>query len=194
MNHTFSLARLSQYQKVSLSRPNYKPAAVLLPFYYKNEEPFILFTLRNQRVTHHKGEISFPGGVFERNDPSLLHTALRETEEELGIPSKQIEVLGELDDVVVPTKYHITPFAAQIQSPFHYQMNPHEIEQVLEIPLKHFLNEKNFEEKEMTYSEKKILMPFFYWKEHCIWGATARVLKQFLNLIHDTTISLKQSA
>src|SRR5262245_56549999 len=91
-----------------------KPAAVLVPFLEKEGETYLLFTRRTESVRDHKGQISFPGGARDPGDPSLRETALRETEEEIGVPRHAVEVLGELDDYVTVTNYMITPYVGII--------------------------------------------------------------------------------
>jgi 8-oxo-dGTP pyrophosphatase MutT (NUDIX family) len=106
-----------------------KEAAVLLLILEREGAPCILFTKRTQTVAHHKGEISFPGGVRDKRDKNLLETALRETKEEIGIPAGKIEILGELDDNVTKvTNFHLTSYVGMLLPPVAYKASDIEIE------------------------------------------------------------------
>jgi 8-oxo-dGTP pyrophosphatase MutT (NUDIX family) len=179
---------LSQILKAHIKKPitlkDFKASAVLAPLFTKNSEDYLLFTVRNEKVRHHKGEICFPGGVFDPSDHDLLRTALRECEEELGIQKKDIEILGELDDLITPTMYRISPYVGRIPHPYPFEVNPREIAELFEVPLSHFLNEKNLKLKRVEYFGEKVEIPFYEWKHHNIWGATARVVKQLVELIN----------
>ena len=111
-------------------------SAVLLPIYCNQGKPYLLFTRRTRSVKSHKGQISFPGGVYQVGDDTLLDTALRETEEEIGLPRDRVELLGQLDDVFTMTSnYIISPFVALIPYPFEFKLSRREIEEIIEAPL-----------------------------------------------------------
>lgn len=158
------------------------PSAVLLLLYEKQGETYLLFTKRTGKVADHKGQISFPGGVRDRKDGSWEITALRETAEEVGIDTEKVKILGLLDDcLTVSTKYVITPVLGFSFAPPQFHINPVEVEEVIEIPLAFFqdaLKQKNAQNGEPLVDE-----PTFTYRNHLIWGATARILKQFLSLL-----------
>src|SRR3990172_10760635 len=131
---TFSQV-LSQYPKKKIINNRLISAAVLIPLFNLDGKYNLLFTKRTNLVETHKGEISFPGGVFDKNDSSLLDTALRETEEEVGINSNDVEILGELDDIETNTNFNISPFVGVIPYPYEFRINGIEIEKLLNIPL-----------------------------------------------------------
>jgi len=174
---------LHHHSKLSLSLQDFKPSAVLVPLFKKNSDYHLLFTLRNQEVRHHKGEISFPGGVCDPEDPHLLATALREAQEEMGILEKDVKILGEMDDLITPTYYRITPFVGKIPHPYPFEPNHKEIDAVLEIPLKHFQNEENMQLKKVTLFGEEYEIPYYKWENHTIWGATGRIVRQLVELI-----------
>lgn len=159
-------------------------AGVLLIFYPKNGEAHILFTKRSQEVAEHKGEISFPGGAYDTQDKTILQTALRESREELGLNVSEFEILGELDDVYVPpTRFLITPFVAFMNQPPKPKPSLLEISEVLEIPASELLNPSIFREEVREAAGMKRQLQFYSYGQYVIWGATARILRQFLDLV-----------
>lgn len=117
-----------------------RPAAVLVPLFEREGEDWVLLTRRTDDLPHHRGEISFPGGGCDAADVDRVATALRESEEELGICSGRIEVLGCLDDFVSVYDYHVLPVVGILDQPGGYQANPGEIAEVIEVPLSAFLD------------------------------------------------------
>ncbi|MFQ5891892.1 MAG: NUDIX hydrolase [Candidatus Methanofastidiosia archaeon] len=174
---------LALREKIYIEDSNFKRAAVLIPL-FKKDEWQILFTKRSEEVPFHKGEISFPGGSFEKEkDGSLLDTALRETFEEIGVPPEEFEILGELDDFKTITNFTVTPFVAHMNYPQNFSLNVEEIQELIIVPLRHLLDERNSYLKEITLQGKKYKVYFFNYKDKVIWGATGRILKGFLDLI-----------
>ena len=157
-------------------------AAVMLLLLDRQGETHVVLTKRTDRVAYHKNQISLPGGTVQDSDPSLLHTALRETQEELGISPDQIEILGRLSAVdTVSTNFDVTPFVGRLISPPSYQPHPAEVAEVLEVPLSALRDPQNsWEENKMYPGEGVRTGYFFRYGDHVIWGATARVLKEFL--------------
>ncbi len=158
------------------------PAAVLLLLAHR--EPHVLFTKRTEQVAHHKGQISFPGGIVETWDASRLETALREAKEEIGLPPSAVEILGALDDTETrATGFVITPFVGLIREPVRYAPDGREIERVLEVPLAALLDPANFREEQWERDGELQPVYFYHYQADTIWGATARILKQFLDLV-----------
>lgn len=159
------------------------PAAVLLLLTNRGG-PHVVFAKRTEDVAHHKGQFSFPGGIVETWDGSRLETALREAQEEIGLPPSAVEILGTLDDTETrATPFVITPFVGLIREPVHYIPDGKEIERVLEVPLAALLDPANFR-VEMWERNGEVHPVYFYeYDGETIWGATARILKQFLDLV-----------
>ena len=158
-------------------------AAVLLPIVDRGE-PMILFTKRTDRVGHHKGQISFPGGVLDPTDASLLDAALRECEEEIALPRAAVEPLGALDDTeTVATSFVITPFVGLVREPVAWQPDGEEIERIIEVPYAALAAEGSFR-VELAVRDG-IERPVYYFDYHgdTIWGATARILVHYLELL-----------
>jgi 8-oxo-dGTP pyrophosphatase MutT (NUDIX family) len=162
-----------------------RPAAVLLPL-VDGVEPSIVFTKRTDDLPRHPGEISFPGGLRHEEDEDLVATALRETEEELGLSPDDVEVLGALEPLETFTSgMSIAPFVGALEADPVFTANPGEIAEVLEFPLSRLIDV----ERGMSWHHEGQT----YWGHvyeldgHTIWGATARILNEFLELIRKGT-------
>ncbi len=154
-------------------------AAVLVPVYRKDGEYHTLFIKRSETVKAHKGEVSFPGGVYEARDGNLLETALRESEEEIGLKAEDAEILGELDDEAsVTTNYLISPFVAAIPWPYRLRLDGREAEEIIEAPIASLL-EVGESRTEIRYG-RKVTVHYYRYRGRTIWGATARILNKFL--------------
>ena len=174
---------LSQRQKQHIVDTDRVKSAVLIPIYYKEGEYHILFTKRTERVRDHKGQISFPGGAYEEHDATLLDTALRECTEEIGLPAEAIEVLGELDDMRTQTTYYvISPFVAAIPWPYQFSVDPIEVKEIIEAPISTLLDKDCLRQETDPLNEGMITGHFYYCNNKIIWGATARILTQFLDI------------
>jgi 8-oxo-dGTP pyrophosphatase MutT (NUDIX family) len=174
---------LSSRQRKVIEHPSFARAAVLVPLFEKEGECHILFTKRTDQVKYHKGEISFPGGVFDEGDLELERTALREADEEIGLKENDVHLMGILDDIVTITEFIVTPFVGHIPYPYPFKTSPIEIAEMIEVPLSSLLEKDCFSEREIIRMGRKEMVYAFQYKDHVIWGATARILKQFLDLI-----------
>lgn len=165
-------------------RPDFRQAAVLLPLYLNEAAPHLVLTKRTELVPTHKGQISFPGGGFEEADGDLLTTALRETQEEIGLRPEDVEIVGTLDDTVTVTSRHVVrPFVGFIPHPYPFRLDPFEIERLIHLPMSALLCGAPFRE-EMWEREGRPVTVFFY--DHdgdTVWGLTARILKQFIETV-----------
>ncbi len=177
---------LSQRERKICENRSLAPAAVIVPLYEKEGEWYLLFTKRTEKVREHKGQISFPGGARHQDDESLEVTALRECCEEIGLKGEDVEIVGQLDEVpTVASHYLILPFVAFIPYPYRFNPNPEEVEELLEVPLRVLLDRANFRE-EMQFHQGEFMPVYFYdCNGRVVWGATARVLKQFLELLSE---------
>jgi 8-oxo-dGTP pyrophosphatase MutT (NUDIX family) len=162
-------------------------SAVLLPLFIKEDRQYLLFTRRSQKVRYHKGEISFPGGGYDEEDGSLLNTALRESREEIGLKPEDVEILGELDDIfTLFSNYIISPFVGAIADGCNFTTSPFEIDEIITIPVAALLEEG------ALHIEPKFLengVPrnphVYYYQDKKITGATAAILKQFLEIYRE---------
>jgi 8-oxo-dGTP pyrophosphatase MutT (NUDIX family) len=167
--------------------PDLTCAAVLLPLLCKGGEWHVLVTQRTHNVEHHKGQISLPGGACEPGDASLRDTALRETYEEIGVPLDSVEVLGVMDDYATVSSFVVTPFVGVIPHPFPYRLNRCEVEAVVEVPLAFLREPAHLRVEKREYGGRFFSVLFWDFGPYTIWGATAQILKDFLDLIRDQT-------
>ncbi len=159
-------------------------AAVLLTLVPAPAEPHVLMTVRSQEVEHHKGEISFPGGVIDPGDAGPQAAALREAQEEVGIAPSDVDVLGPLDDVVTRSGFHVIPFVGVLQrAPYPYRPSPKEVAEVLEVPLRHLLDVGNTRHYTVERQGEMVIMSEYTWGAHRVTGATALMLRGFLELV-----------
>jgi len=161
-------------------------AAVLLPI-TDHREPHLLFTKKTASVPHHQGQFSFPGGVVEEGDASRVETALREAWEEVRLPASAVEVLGLLDDTETrATPFIITPVVGIVTDHVDFVPDGREIERVLEVPLRVLRDPAIFHTETLERNGEPHLVYFYrVSEEDVIWGATARILRQFLGLLAD---------
>ncbi len=176
---------LRQHQPRKLRIPDFVPAAVIIPFFPKNNDAYILFTLRTDTVEHHKGQVSFPGGAMEKQDANLQETAVRETYEEVGIPPEAISIIGQLDDFPTISDFLVTPFVATIPYPYPCAPNHQEVAEVLEVPLDLFLSDENFEMKQKEYHGKVYPVYYYHFRNIVIWGVTGFIINRFIELVFD---------
>jgi 8-oxo-dGTP pyrophosphatase MutT (NUDIX family) len=177
------VASIAELLRTSLlpSRPDPKlppgtPSAVLVPILEGSDGPRLLFTVRSQHVRDHKGEISFPGGVRHEEDPDLLTTAVRETEEELGLPGDAFEILGALPWVdTVVSGYVIVPFVALVHGRPRLEPSPIEIAEVVELGIGDLARV----EEEVTLEGSSAWFAYTL-DGHTVWGATGRIVHAFL--------------
>lgn len=171
-------------QIITITDAPLKLAAVIVPLFEKEGEYHILFTRRTEKVEHHKGQISFPGGRKDEGDPSLKDAALRETFEEIGVRPQDVEILGELDSMAtLSSNFLITPFVGVIPYPYNFVVSSDEIEELVEVPLAALLDKKNYHQESQLYEGRPYVSSFYRYEGRVIWGATARILKQFLELV-----------
>jgi 8-oxo-dGTP pyrophosphatase MutT (NUDIX family) len=181
-------AALGRRPRRIAARSDLISAAVLVPVTAGPSgagEPHILFGKKSDAVPHHKGQFAFPGGIVETRDGSRVETALREAWEEIRLPADAVEVLGLLDDTETrATPFVITPVVGIVTRPVVFQPDGREIERVIEVPLKTLrdpaifrseLWERGGEEHQVHFYDVSV--------EDVIWGATARILKQFLDIV-----------
>jgi 8-oxo-dGTP pyrophosphatase MutT (NUDIX family) len=174
---------LSSRERRVIEHPPFSHAAVLVPLFKKGEDCHLLFTKRSDQVKYHKGEISFPGGVVDEEDSELISTALREAFEEVGLKESDVQIIGLLDDIVTITEFIVTPIVGLFPYPYPFKISEVEIAELIEVPLSFLLDEECFSEREIIRGNQMEVVYAYHYEKHIIWGATARILKQFLDLI-----------
>jgi 8-oxo-dGTP pyrophosphatase MutT (NUDIX family) len=158
------------------------PAAVLIPIVMRSQGPTLLFTQRTAHLNDHAGQVSFPGGRVESTDASAIDTALRETEEEIGLDRRHAEVLGRLPDYYTGTGFLVTPVVAVVHPPFDLRADPFEVAEIFEVPLAFLMDGMNHQKRSVALPEggRRIFYAMPY-DRFMIWGATAGMLR---NLFH----------
>jgi 8-oxo-dGTP pyrophosphatase MutT (NUDIX family) len=160
-------------------------SAVLIPLFKAASEYRILFTKRTDRVETHKGQISFPGGRVEEEDGSPLETALREADEEIGLSRKDVTVLGQMDDArTVSSNYIVYPFVGLIPYPYDFKTSVEEVKELLEVPFQVFLSGNSAGESYPVVYEGVTHQTLAYrYQGEVIWGATARIMQNLVDLV-----------
>jgi len=175
--------RLASRKRRQIKDKKLSPSAVLLLLLEKDGECHVVFTKRSDNVEHHKGEISLPGGTVHPEDSDLLDTALREGAEEIGLVRDDVMILGGLDDILtVSTGFVITPYVGIIPYPYPFQINTDEVAELILVPLRGLMDERRVGTSQVTWEGRQITTYHFDYHGDIIWGATARIVKQFLDL------------
>lgn len=152
------------------------PAAVLIPLIERENGIHILFTKRSESLTHHPGQISFPGGRIDPRDKDETAAALREMEEEIGHATHKVEIIGSLPHYFTGTGFQIRPFLGHLSPPFAFKANQEEVAEIFEVPLEVLLRKELYQ---LEHLEWKGIMRSYYslnWQDYRIWGATAGIL------------------
>ena len=161
------------------------PAAVMILLYRKEGEYCILLNKRSEEVEHHKGEMSFPGGARDPEDLDLLETALRETEEEMGIKREDITVLGEMDEIVTRSNFQVSVFTGTIEYPYKFTPSAIEIAEVVEFPVAALVDPANRRVETRWINGMPLTSYSYVHEEHVVFGATARILQSCIEILDD---------
>lgn len=183
--------RLQRYQPRTLNTP-LPEAAVLIPLTC-DAEPELVFTRRSVHLTTHSGEVAFPGGKRDPADQSLVQTALRESYEEMALPPEKVTVIGQGGAVVSRFGLKVTPVVGVIAPYTPLTANTAELDRIFSVPLNYFLEEKNLTFHRVKKGNRDVQLPSFHYGEYVIWGLTAVILVEFLNITLDTGIELPMS-
>jgi len=156
-------------------------------FYPNGSSTHLLLILRKTYAGVHSNQIGFPGGKVEEQDQGLLHTALRETQEEVGVLADEVNVLQQLSDVYIPpSNFLVTPFMGLYENPKPFVLQKSEVEQLIEVSLADFLDDSNLIEQELSTSyAQNIKVPAFKLNGHVVWGATAMMLSEVRFLLKE---------
>ena len=167
-----------------ISKP--KKSAVLILLYPKEEKIHIVLILRNKYKGVHSAQVSFPGGKKDKNDMNLKETALRETEEEVGINKKSITIIGELTDLYIPPSgFLVQPYLGYTTQTPDFKGDPKEVDTIIEAPLELLLDDSIIGSKKIKVSalNRRISYPFFDVQGHTVWGATAMMISEFREIL-----------
>ena len=171
----------ARVRSAPVSAPGLRKAAVLVPLYVKDGGLWVLLTRRTESLEHHRGQISFPGGSAEEGDDSPLDTALRETDEEIGVRAEDVKPLGTLSPLTTVTNFYVEPFVGAIPNPYPFRIASSEIAELVEAPIAALVDPKALETKMLPGRDEPVL--FYHHGDHVIWGTTARILKELLDAV-----------
>lgn len=169
-------------------------AGVLVPVTRNPHSPEVILTRRSSGLSTHSGQVAFPGGKFDDDYLSLENTALRETHEEVGIPPHEVELIGPLSQVVSLHGIQVSPYVGLVPEDIPLTPNLDELDSVFKVPLEYFLNAAPARVDRMTYKGIALKVPSYHYthgdEQYEIWGLTAIVLVEFLNLAMDANITI----
>lgn len=156
-----------------------RPAAVLLALIERADGPRVLLTVRTAALRHHAGQVSFPGGRIEADDVDPVAAALREAQEEVGLPASLASPLGYLDPFATITGFHVFPVVARVCGSYVPRLDPSEVASSFEVPLDFLLDPGNVHELDVEWQGRRRRLLEYRYQEHRIWGATAAMLVNF---------------
>lgn len=169
---------------------DYKKAGVLILLLHENdkEDMRILFTKRSANLSTHSGEVSFPGGKWEEQDESLFDTAMRESYEEIGLKQNNMIKLGSLNFLLSRHKVEVNPFVGYLETEQVFEGN-YEIDTIFTVPISFLTNPKNISYKEFNRKDLKVSIPSWVYNGNHIWGLTAMITADFLNICFNASIN-----
>ena len=162
---------------------NPTPAAVLVPLVAREEGLHVLLTERAEHLSHHAGQVSFPGGRIEQADADAESAALREAEEEIWLAPKHVEVIGYLPDHLIISGYRVTPVVALVRPPFELTIDAREVRAAFEVPLHYVLDSRNHVPRRREFRGESVELIDLPYGPHTIWGATAGMLLTLQRLL-----------
>jgi 8-oxo-dGTP pyrophosphatase MutT (NUDIX family) len=173
------------WKSIENAGPSYVHASVLIPLFKERGIHQVLFTERTSRVEHHKGQISFPGGVVDAGDATHLETALREADEEIGLKREDVEILGRIDDAMtLASSFVVHPFVGLIRYPYPFALSRAEVKQLIKVPLTVFHPKNTRHQRNEAEYEGVIYRSIAYeYNGAVIWGATARMMQNLMDIL-----------
>ncbi|MAC41730.1 MAG: coenzyme A pyrophosphatase [Pelagibacterales bacterium] len=171
-------------KNINLDSNSYKIAAVLFPLIEKNNELKVILTTRSKDLPSHPGQVCFPGGKLEKTDKNIIECAKRESFEEVGIKSDQINLLGQLDDCITGTNFKVTPVIGLIDSNYIPVLQEKEVADIFEVPLDYFIEKNNQKIEYANYKNKSYSYYQYNWNNKKIWGSTARIIVNFCEIMN----------
>ncbi|WP_088742836.1 CoA pyrophosphatase [Cobetia sp. QF-1] len=174
-----------------ISTTNDQPRAAVLIALIDRPEPTLLLTRRANHLTQHPGQVAFPGGKAEPHDISLMATALREAEEEVALPPSEVDIFGQLSEVISLHGMAVTPFVGRIPADLPLRADPGEIERIFEMPLSMLLRDEREHTDVITVGNEKWYVPSYRVADQVLWGLSAMMLVELMAIGFGHTISLQ---
>ena len=183
---TMASAKRFDERFVKRNRAGSRLGAVLIPLYFHKGQLSVVLMKRPDYIGAHSGQVSFPGGKHEEEDPDLEFTALRESHEEVGLSPQSVDVLGQLTDLYIPpSNFVVHPFVGFVRDLPELVPDKHEVESILQTPISHFLNH-DLREKEIRITDHYSLeAPYYEVDGHTVWGATAMILAELQQVLQE---------
>ncbi len=182
------IERLAELKRIAQKKEMSKKAGVLALFYPSvSNETHLVLILRKTYKGVHSAQIGFPGGKFETGDNSLQETALRETEEEIGVKRDSVSILKKLTEIYIPpSDFFVQPYLGVTNSVPQFVLQKEEVEFLIEVPLAHFMDDsvKTIQTLSTSYA-KNIEVPAFMLNNHLVWGATAMMLNEVREMLKE---------
>ena len=184
-------ARIPEYRPRLVETAGLPEAGVLVPVTCVDNEPEIILTLRSNSLSTHSGEVAFPGGRRDPGDVDLAFTALREAHEEIGLLPDLVEVVGPLDSLVSRFGIKVTPYVGIVPDVFDLRPNEGEIQEVFRVPVSYFLGDNREMTHRIDYEGRSWYVPSYRYEGFKIWGLTALILVDLMNVAFDARIPLR---
>lgn len=180
---------VAPYRNVNFDKKEIAAAiksGVLILFYFKENEIYTVLMQRTVYKGSHSGQISFPGGKAEKSDTDIYHTALREANEEIGIISSQVDIIGKLSEVFIPvSNFHVVPVVGIMSAAPQFIIEEREVETIIEININHLIKHPLKQNKVKLSNNTLITVPAFEFQDKVIWGATALMLNELKHILKD---------
>lgn len=173
---------LGRRVSIAIDAPNLRRASVLIPIIRSKRGWSLLLTRRSENLAAHSGQIAFPGGAVEDGE-LLQEEAIRETQEEVGIPGASVELIGRLDDLITNSGFLVAPFVGVVNEPIDYVIHASEVIEAFEVPIDVLLDTRKPEVRYVSFRNRKVPAYFYPYKQYEIWGLTGRMLKAFLDMV-----------
>ena len=167
----------------AIAGDDFRLASVLAPIQVRPNGDYLILTLRAKNLSSHSGQVAFPGGSVDPDDDGPVATALRETHEEIGVDPGHVRILGQLDEVFAGYNFLVTPFVGLIPYPYEFRPDPRETDAVFSVPVVALLKQDALT-LDYRLSRRSEPIYHFQYQEWDIWGATARMVKQLLELVY----------
>jgi 8-oxo-dGTP pyrophosphatase MutT (NUDIX family) len=182
--------RVQEHRPRQVESAGLPEAGVLIPVTCVHDEPEIILTLRSRRLSTHSGEVAFPGGRRDPGDVDLCYTALRETHEEIGLPPEHVEIIGPMNSLVSRFGIKVTPFVGIVPDVFELQPNRFEIDEIFRVPVSFFMRDQREMTHRIDYEGRSWYVPSYRYNGFKIWGLTALMLAELMNVGFDAGIPL----
>src|SRR5690606_22071089 len=187
------LQRIRGYSpQLLMTSGSFPEAAVLMPI-TRGDEPELVLTLRASGLSTHGGEVAFPGGRRDPEDRDLMHTALREAQEEVGLPPGLVEMVGPLSTLVSRHGIKVTPYVGLVPDYVEYRPNDGEIAAVFSVPLRFFLDTPTEVTHRIDFRGESFYVPCYRYGDFKIWGLTAIMIVELMNVLYDANIDLLEA-